>query len=119
MQKYTGTYYDDQEKIWYGPKRKDLYNTDLTVGEIALMQLRLNPKKIIQIMDSTGETLTAEQLSTYALNLSRNLLKLNLRPKDVIGLYAKNTTHVATVMLASFLCGTPVNALFPAFDLGK
>ncbi|KNC21035.1 hypothetical protein FF38_02010 [Lucilia cuprina] len=117
MQPLSGTFYDASEKIWHGPKRKDLYNSKLAVGEVAIEQLRQNPHKIIQIMDSTGETLTAQELVDYSLNLSRNLLSLGLKPKDVIGLYAQNSTHVATVMLASFLCGTPVNALFPAFDV--
>ncbi|XP_065368180.1 uncharacterized protein LOC135960740 [Calliphora vicina] len=117
MRPLMGTIYDANEKIWHGPKRKDLYNSELTVGEVALEQLRQNPQKIIQIMDSTGETLTAKQLMDYALTLARNLMSLNVKPKDVIGLYAQNTTHVSTVMLASFLCGTPVNALFPGFDL--
>ncbi|KAM7342993.1 uncharacterized protein ACRADG_010170 [Cochliomyia hominivorax] len=116
MDAFVGTDYDPNEKIWYGPKRKDLYNSDLTIGEVALMQLRKDPQKIIQIMDTTGETLKAGELANYAVNVARNLLNLHLKPKDVVGLYAQNTTHVATVMLASFLCGTPVNALFPAFN---
>lgn len=119
MEPFTGSYFDSREKIWHGPKRKNLYNSDLTLGEIAFAQLRRSPRKIIQIMDSTGETLTAQELMDYSLNLARNLMALHLKPKDVVGLYAQNTTHVATVMLASFLCGTPVNALFPGFDLGN
>ncbi|TMW41679.1 hypothetical protein DOY81_013241, partial [Sarcophaga bullata] len=67
-------------------------------------------------MDTTGETLTGQQLMDYSVTLARNLMNLNIKSKDVIGLYAQNSTHVATVMLASFLCGAPVNALFPGFD---
>lgn len=115
----TGTYYDATEKIWSGPKRKDLYNIDLTLGEAALEQLQKTPHKVIQLMDTTGETLTANELIDNSIVLVKNLLALVLKPKDIIGLYAENTTHVATVMLASFLCGTPVNALYPGFDKGE
>lgn len=118
MLSLMGTYYDPVEKIWHGPQRKDLFNADLTLGEAALIQLSKNPQKIIQIMDGTGESLTGEQLIDYSVTLARNLINLNIKSKDVIGLYAQNSTHVATVMLASFLCGAPVNALFPGFDTG-
>lgn len=118
MLSLMGTYYDPVEKMWQGPHRKDVYNENLTLGEAAIIQLSKNSQKIIQIMDSTGETLTGQELMDFSITLARNLINLNMKPKDVIGLYAQNTTHVATVMLASFLCGTPVNALFPGFDTG-
>ncbi|XP_075166530.1 putative 4-coumarate--CoA ligase 3 [Haematobia irritans] len=112
----TATFYDADQRIWYGPRREDSYSSDKTLGEVIYDALKRNPKKVIQIHDVTGEKLTCEELLTSAEALSRNLLKLGLKVGDVIGLYAHNWTHVTTVMLASFLCGTPVNALYPGFD---
>ncbi|XP_013097606.2 uncharacterized protein LOC106080688 [Stomoxys calcitrans] len=112
----TESYYDAEQKIWRGPQRKDIYNAEVTLGEVIYEVLKKNPQKIIHIQDVTGERLTCEQLLNYAEALSRSLLKLGLKSGDVIGLYANNWTHVTTLMLASFLCGTPVNALYPGFD---
>lgn len=115
----TATYYDAQEKLWSGPQRKDLYNENMTLGEVAFLELSKNPKKVIQINDSTGEQLTSEEFLDHSTTLARNFIKIGLKPGDVVGLYAQNSTHIATVVMASYLCGTPVNALYPGFDKGE
>lgn len=115
----TGTSYNPNTKIWSGPRIKDLYNIKMTVGEAVLRELRKNPQKIIQISDSTGEQLTAQEFVDFSKILAQNLIKMDIGPKDIIGLYAQNSTHVATVMMAAFLIGAPVNALYPEFDKGK
>ncbi|KAM7341861.1 uncharacterized protein ACRADG_009494 [Cochliomyia hominivorax] len=112
----TATYYDPQQKLWSGPKRKDLYNEKITLGEVTFLEYTKNPKKIIQINDATNEKMTAEEFLDHATALAKNFLKMGLKPGDVVGLYSHNFTHTATVMLASYLCGTPVNALYPGFD---
>ncbi|XP_061386669.1 uncharacterized protein LOC133321600 [Musca vetustissima] len=112
----AATYYDPEQKIWSGPQRKDLYNNEITLGEVIFEALAKHPQKIIQIHDVSGVKLTCAELLHHAKVLARNLLKLDLKVGDVIGLYASNWTHTTTLMLASFLCGTPVNALYPAFD---
>ncbi|XP_075168491.1 uncharacterized protein LOC142240673 [Haematobia irritans] len=116
MIKITGTTYDDEEKIWSGPKTKNLYSTELTVGEAIVNQLLKTPRKVIQIVDSTGETLTAMEFLNHSLALADNILKSGIKCSDVVGLYARHSLHLATVMMASCLCGTPVSALFPGFD---
>ncbi|XP_061386668.1 luciferin 4-monooxygenase-like [Musca vetustissima] len=116
MYPLTATYYDPEEKIWSGPQRKDLYNKDITLGEVIFDVLSKWPEKTIQIHDVSGEKLTGQQLLDHSRILSKNLMKLGLRKGDVIGLVASNWTHVTTLMLSSFLCGTPVNALYPGFD---
>ncbi|XP_013097609.2 uncharacterized protein LOC106080690 [Stomoxys calcitrans] len=116
MYPLTASYYDAKQKVWSGPQCKDLYSPNITLGEVICDALAKNPQKIIQIDDATGEKLRCNQLLHYAKALARNLLNLGLKPNDVISLYANNWTHVATLMLACLLCGTPVNSLFPGFD---
>ncbi|TMW44418.1 hypothetical protein DOY81_010503, partial [Sarcophaga bullata] len=112
----TATYYDPKEKLWSGPSKKDIYSKDITLGEVAWLELSKNPQKVIQIHDATKEQMTAQEFKDHIWALSKNIIKLGLKVGDVIGLYSHNSTHAATVMVASFLCGTPVNALFPGFD---
>lgn len=119
MYPLTATHYDPKQKIWSGPQRKDLFNRDLTLGEVIFEVLSKNPQKTIQIHDVTKKKFTCEELLKNSEILSKNLLKFGLQAGDVIGLYASNWSHVTTLMLSSFLCGTPVNALYPGFDKGK
>lgn len=119
MYPLTATYYDAQQKLWFGPQRKELYNEIITLGEVAFLELSKHPKKVIQINDSTGEKLTAEEFLDHTTALAKNFLRMGLKPHDVVGVYAHNSTHIATVMLASYLCGTPVNSLYPGFDKGN
>ncbi|XP_037810846.1 luciferin 4-monooxygenase-like [Lucilia sericata] len=112
----TATYYDPQQKLWSGPVKKDLYNENITLGEVIFLELSKHPQKLIQINDSTNEEMKAEEFLDHVMALSKNLLKLGLKVGDVVGMYANNATHTATVMVAAYLCGTPVNALYPGFD---
>ncbi|XP_075166531.1 uncharacterized protein LOC142238708 [Haematobia irritans] len=112
----TGTTYNANEKIWSGPVLKDLYNPQMTLGEAIVRQLLKTPRKTIQIMGTSGESLTVEEFLEHSMILAHNLLEAGLKCNDIVGLYAQHSVHVATVMMASFLCGTPVNALFPGFD---
>lgn len=115
----TATYFDPQQKLWSGPTRKDLYHENFTLGEAVFLEYSKNPQKVIQINDSTNEKMTAQEFLDHVTALSKNLIQLGLKAGDVVGLFAQNCTHTATVMVSSYLCGTPVNALFPGFDKGN
>lgn len=93
-----------------------MYNDEITVVEAIVLQLQRRPEKIIQIEDSTGETQTSQEFLENSLTLAGNILKMGLEPKDIVDMYARNSLHTATVMMASFLCGTRVNALYPDLD---
>ncbi|XP_065369147.1 uncharacterized protein LOC135961568 [Calliphora vicina] len=112
----TATYYDARQKLWSGPEKKDLYNENMTLGEATFREFSKNPQKIIQINDATNEQMTAQEFLDHVTCLSKNLLKMGIRTGDVVGMYANNATHTATVMVAAYLCGAPVNALYPGFD---
>ncbi|XP_061386672.1 gramicidin S synthase 2-like [Musca vetustissima] len=116
MAHLTASVYNEGEKIWSGPKTKEIYSPEMTVGEVIVMQLRRTPNKIIQILESTGESLTAQEYLNYSMALARNLLDLSIKPGDIVGVYAKHSLHLVTVMLASFLCGTPVHGVFHGFE---
>lgn len=115
----TATYYDPQQKLWSGPERKDLYHEKMTLGEATFLEYFKHPQKVIQINDTTNEKMTAQEFLNHVTALSKNLLKLGLKAGDVVGMFANNCTHTATVFVSSYLCGTPVNALYPGFDKGK
>ncbi|XP_005183354.2 uncharacterized protein LOC101887454 [Musca domestica] len=118
MSYLTGTKYNEAEKIWSGPKSKEIYSRDMTVGEAIVLQLRKTPQKVIQILESTGETLTAQEFLDHSMALAKRMLEMGISAGDIVGGYAKHSLHLGTVMLASFLCGTPVHGVFQSFEKG-
>lgn len=115
----ASTKYDSFEKIWSGPKDKEYYGPDMTLGEVALIILRLYSDKVMQVYDPTGEELTGSQLLEQSRRLAHAFQRLKLQRGDVVGISAKNTTYLTEVVIAALLNGTPINPLHPDFDAGR
>ncbi|XP_043066607.1 luciferin 4-monooxygenase [Drosophila bipectinata] len=112
----AATKYDSFEKIWSGPKDKEYYGPDMTLGEVALIILRLYSDKVMQVFDPTGEQLTGGQLLEQSRRLAHSFQRLKLQRGDVVGISARNTTYLTEVVIAALLNGTPINPLHPEFD---
>ncbi|XP_020806824.1 luciferin 4-monooxygenase [Drosophila serrata] len=112
----AATKYDSFEKIWSGPKDKEYYGPDMTLGEVALIILRLYSDKVMQVFDPTGEELTGGQLLEQSRRLAHAFQRLKLQRGDVVGISAKNTSYLTEVVIAALLNGTPINPLHPDFD---
>ncbi|ALC41526.1 CG9993, partial [Drosophila busckii] len=112
----AATTYDSIEKIWSGPKDKEYYGPDMTLGEVALLILKLHADKVMQVFDPTGEQLTGAQLYEQSRRLAHAFQHLKLQRGDVVGISATNTTYLTEVVIAALLSGTPINPLHPEFD---
>ncbi|XP_034652532.1 LOW QUALITY PROTEIN: luciferin 4-monooxygenase [Drosophila subobscura] len=110
------TKYDSIERIWSGAKDKEYYGPDMTLGEVALIILRLYSDKVMQVFDPTGEELTGGQLLLQSRRLAHAFQRLRLQRGDVVGISATNTTYLTEVVIAALLNGTPINPLHPQFD---
>ncbi|BFG06089.1 luciferin 4-monooxygenase [Drosophila madeirensis] len=110
------TKYDSIERIWSGAKDKEYYGPDMTLGEVALIILRLYSDKVMQVFDPTGEELTGGQLLLQSRRLAHAFQRLKLQRGDVVGISATNTTYLTEVVIAALLNGTPINPLHPHFD---
>ncbi|KAI8117476.1 Luciferin 4-monooxygenase [Lucilia cuprina] len=110
------TYYDENTKTWYGPKQKDFYGTDMTLGDAIISVLHQNRKKVLQYVDNTGEELTGEELLRNALRICKTFVKLGVQPRDVMGLYASNSHYLSSIVLAVWLSGAAINAVYDLFD---
>lgn len=115
----TETTYDSVEKIWSGPKDKEYYGPDMTLGEVALLILKLHSDKVMQVFDPTGETLTGGQLYEQSRRLAHAFQLLKLHRGDVVGISATNTTYLTEVVIAALLNGTPIHPLHPQFEQGE
>ncbi|XP_068143937.1 luciferin 4-monooxygenase [Drosophila tropicalis] len=112
----ASTKYDSCEKIWSGPKDKEYYGPDMTLGEVALLILRLHSDKVMQVFDPTGESLTGGQLLEQSRRLANAFSSLKLHRGDVVGISATNTSYLTEVVIAALLNGTPINPLHPEFE---
>lgn len=91
----------------------------MTLGEVALIILRLYSDKVMQVFDPTGEQLTGGQLLEQSRRLAHSFQRLKLQRGDVVGISARNTTYLTEVVIAALLNGTPINPLHPEYDSGK
>ncbi|XP_030388396.1 probable 4-coumarate--CoA ligase 3 [Scaptodrosophila lebanonensis] len=109
--------YKCDQRIWIGPRGKEYYGSDMTIGEVAMrILIELNPNKVLQICDCTGERLTGWQLAQQGLIIAQAFKRLGLHRGDVIGVSANNTTYLTGVIIAALLSGTPINPLHPDFN---
>ncbi|KAL7735342.1 hypothetical protein ACLKA6_015730 [Drosophila palustris] len=116
MDDKTTTSYDSIEKIWSGPTSKEYYGPDMTLGEVALLILKLHSDKVMQVFDPTGESLTGAELYEQSRLLAHAFQQLKLHRGDVVGICATNTTYLTEVVIAALLNGMPINPLHPEFD---
>lgn len=112
-------HYDAATRTWLGPRGKEFYGPEMTLGEVTMRVLNLNADKILQHCDITGVQLTGRQLAQQGLTIERAFRQMGLQCGDVIGIAANNTSYLTGVTIAAMLCGTPINPLHPDFDQGK
>ncbi|XP_017868727.1 PREDICTED: luciferin 4-monooxygenase [Drosophila arizonae] len=109
-------HYDAATRTWLGPRGKEFYGPEMTLGEVTMRVLNLNADKILQHCDITNVQLTGRQLAQQGLTIERAFRQMGLQVGDVIGIAANNTTYLTGVTIAAMLCGTPINPLHPDFD---
>ncbi|EDW85931.1 uncharacterized protein Dwil_GK22880 [Drosophila willistoni] len=108
-------HYDAATRTWQGPRGKDFYGPEMTLGEVIMRVLSLSSDKIMQHCDITGEDLTGSQLARQSARIAHAFKRLGLQRGDVIGISANNTTNLTSVVIAALLRGIAINPLHPDF----
>lgn len=111
--------YDAATRTWRGPRGKEFYGPEMTLGEVTMRVLNLNADKVLQHCDITGVELTGAQLAHQGLIIAHAFRRLGLQCGDVVGISAGNTSYLTGVTIAAMLSGTPMNPLHPDFDQGR
>lgn len=112
-------HYDAATRTWLGPRGKEFYGPEMTLGEVTMRVLNLNADKVLQHCDITGVELTGAELAQQGLIIAQAFRRLGLQCGDVIGISANNTSYLTGVTIAAMLSGTPINPLHPDFDQGR
>ncbi|KAH8273180.1 hypothetical protein KR018_011459 [Drosophila ironensis] len=106
------THYDPEQKIWSGSIQQSLYNDELTVGQIIFRQLQRQPQRIFQISHTDNTRLTRWQMLQNACKIGCYLRKQGFQKEtDIVGLMARNSTHVAALGYGCLFNGTPFHAV--------
>ncbi|EDW35739.1 GL17420 [Drosophila persimilis] len=108
-------HYDAASRTWFGPRGKDFYGPEMTLGEVIMRVLQINADQVMQHCDPTGEELTGAQLAQQSARIAQAFKRLGLYRGDVIGISANNTTYLTSVVIAALLRGIPINPLHPEF----
>ncbi|KAH8407147.1 hypothetical protein KR222_009167 [Zaprionus bogoriensis] len=111
------TSYNAELKTWSGATEQSYYNDDLTIGQIIFRQLQVEPQRIFQISYSENTRLTRSQMLHNAVKVSVYLREQGfVEETDIVGLLARNTTHVAALAYGCLFNGTPFHAINPNIE---
>ncbi|XP_068155320.1 luciferin 4-monooxygenase [Drosophila tropicalis] len=115
------TTYDSELKIWSGGSEQSYFNDDLTVGQIIFKQLQREPQRIFQISHTENTRLTRRQMLQNAAKVScylraNNFVTTTIETTDIVGIMARNSTHLAAMAYGCLFNGTPFHAVNPNIE---
>ncbi|XP_034664425.1 luciferin 4-monooxygenase-like [Drosophila subobscura] len=108
--------YDDELKVWSGGERSNCFAAHLSIGEIIYKELESNPKLIAQISATEHTRLTREEVRLNAMRVASYMRGLGLKQTDIVGLMARNTTHLVAVAYACLFNGMPFHSLNISYE---
>ncbi|EDW02160.1 GH20051 [Drosophila grimshawi] len=110
------TYYNEQQKLWYGPENVLFADATTSIGEVVYQALKADPTNICQTSHDNGKVLTNAETLTAAIRIAQFLKAEGLSHEDIVGIIAKSDIHVTDVLLACFFNTTPVHAVNPLLE---
>ncbi|SPP82855.1 luciferin 4-monooxygenase-like isoform X1 [Drosophila guanche] len=116
MQYKPEIHYDDTLRVWSGGERSDYFPSHLSIGEIIYREMESHPKLIAQISATEKTVLTREELRLNAMRVASYMRRLGLKKSDIVGIIARNTTHMVAVAYACFFNGIPFHSLNVAYE---
>ncbi|BFF90045.1 luciferin 4-monooxygenase-like [Drosophila madeirensis] len=108
--------FDDKLKVWSGGERCNYFAPHLSIGEIIFREMERHPKLIAQISATEKTVLTMEEVRLSAMRVASYMRRLGLKQTDIVGLIARNTTHLVAVAYACFFNGMPFHSLNISYD---
>ncbi|KAH8344111.1 hypothetical protein KR084_004596 [Drosophila pseudotakahashii] len=111
------TSYNPEQKMWSGSSQQSLYNDELTVGQIIFRQLQRQSQRIFQISHTDNTRLTRSQMLQNAAKIGCYLRDQGFKKEtDLVGLMARNSTHVGALAYGCLFNGTPFHAVNPNLE---
>lgn len=112
-------FFDPISGILHGKKLPQIFNDNVSVGQVLLNVFHKKPEKVIQVCDDDGVEITCSQMKEMMTNIAKNLKKIGFKSGDIAGLIAKNSTYVTPVVFACLLLRLPINPVDTSFSVNK
>ncbi|KAH8250228.1 hypothetical protein KR026_008559, partial [Drosophila bipectinata] len=109
-------YYNSDLKIWSGDQVTHYFDRHLSIGEIIFKEMQRHPKQIAQISATENTILTRQELLQNSMHVASFMRSEGLLQTDVVGLIARNTTHLPAVAYACFFNGIAFHSLNITYD---
>lgn len=110
------TSFDEVNKIWKGPSAAYPRPLDNYFGEELLEALNESPDAILEISHDENYSMTRKEARQLTVNVARNLVKLNVKPNDVVGVICRNSKYLPVILYGCIVVGAPINPLDNSFD---
>lgn len=110
------TFFDELNKIWKGPSAEYPRPLDNYFGEELLSALNESPDSILTISHEENYSMTRREALQLTINVARNLMNLNVKPSDVIGVICRNSKYLPVILYGCIVVGAPINPLDNSFD---
>jgi 4-coumarate--CoA ligase len=105
--------YDSKLKIWSGPKKEIIYNSEVSLGYLILSVLEQTPEMITQVSADSNLEISCREMKLRSMKIASHLMRVGLIQGDVVGIVATNSDNLTPVMFACFTLGLPINTLAP------
>ncbi|KAM8705399.1 hypothetical protein ACLKA7_009804 [Drosophila subpalustris] len=108
--------YDADEKIWSGMPDREYFSSDRSIGEIIFREMQRHPKLTAQISATENTVLTREELHLNSMRVASYMRGLGMVQSDIVGIMARNTTHIFAVVYACFFNGIAFHSLNISYE---
>lgn len=109
-------HFDFVSKLWRGPEVKLFDDFTVSLGQSLMDSLARNPNGVGQICFDDGSEMKNSEILRNSTRVALNLRDLGLKEGNVIGIAAKNSKYLSSIILGAFALGTPVNTIDPTFQ---
>ncbi|ALC46701.1 maker206 [Drosophila busckii] len=103
--------YDAVSKVWSSRAEFDHFAPDLSIGEIIYREMQRHPQQIAQISVTERTELRRDELHLNSKAVASYMRQLGLLQTDIVGIVARNTTHLSAVAYGCFYMGIAFHSL--------
>lgn len=103
--------FDPSTKVWSSKTIQYLYPMDVYLGEVILETCSETPERIVQIHHEKDQALTCKELKESSINIAENLLKLDIKADDIIGVICQNSNFLTCFLTGSVIMGAIIHPL--------
>lgn len=78
--------YDSLNKIWRGPSRPSIYNTEVGVGYLVLNVLKQHPDRVLILDDDSGIEITCGEIYSRTVKILKQVGEIMVRAFTIVRL---------------------------------